>query len=198
MTQRGEPRPRIAAARPVLAAFGPVLAAGVMLAGCNTPQSSYDQLQARYDEMQAANRQLLAENDALKAQLAQQSQATSFTVAADLLFAPGRFDVTPGGQAALNDIAGKLRVLKNKIVVYGYTDDQMPGESLRKQGIKTNIDLSSKRADAVADYLRAHGVDPHLLSAKGRGDSHPVASNASPAGRAKNRRIEIVVEGAAG
>jgi chemotaxis protein MotB len=168
-----------------------------LLAGCVTSQSNYDELQARYEQSQAANRQLRSENEALKAQLTQQTQPNTFTVAADLLFPSGGFDITPNGQAALNDIIGKLKNLKNaKIVVYGYTDSQPVGLALIKQGIKTNLDLSSKRADTVADYLRAHGIDPGILSAKGRGDTHPVAPDGTAAGRAQNRRIEIVVEGA--
>jgi chemotaxis protein MotB len=168
----------------------------LMLAGCVTSQSKYDELQARYDQSQAANRQLRSENATLQAQVVQQTQQNMYTVAADLLFAPGSFEITPNGQAALNDIVGKLRSLKNsKIVVYGYTDNQPVGGSLKKQGIKTNIDLSSKRADVVADYLAGHGVDRNILSAKGRGDAHPVAPNNTAPGRAQNRRIEIVVEG---
>lgn len=169
-----------------------------MLAAC-TPQTNYDDLQARNQQEQAANQKPQANNAPLQSQLTQQpqpAQQNTYTVAADLLFAPGNFDVTPNGRAALDDIAGRLRSVKNsKIVVNGYTDSQGIGDPLRKQGIKTNLDLSSKRADVVADYLRAHGVDPHLLSAKGRGDTHPVAPNNTAAGRARNRRIEIVVEG---
>jgi chemotaxis protein MotB len=166
------------------------------LSGCVASQTSYDELQARYDQSQAANRQLASEKAALQAQLTQQTQQNMFTVAADMLFAPGGFDITPNGQAALNDIAGKLRSLKNsKIVIYGYTDDQPIGPPLKKLGLKTNLDLSSKRADTVADYLRAHGVDPKMISAKGRGDTHPVGPNNTATGRAQNRRIEIVVEG---
>jgi len=169
---------------------------GPLIASCVTPKSDYDQLQARYDQSQAANRQLQSENAALQTQLAQQAQQNMYTVAADLLFAPGGFDITPGGQAALNDIVAKLRGLKNsKIVVYGYTDDEKIGPPLKKQGINTNMDLSSKRADTVADYLRGHGISPTILSAKGRGEIHPAAPNNTPAGRAQNRRIEIVVEG---
>jgi chemotaxis protein MotB len=161
-----------------------------------TPKADYDLLASRYDQAQAANRQLQTENQALQSQLAQQAQQNMYTVAADMLFAPGGFDISPNGQAALNDIIGKLRGLKNsKIVVYGYTDDQRIGPPLRKIGIDTNMDLSSRRADTVADYLRGHGVDPNILSAKGRGETHPVAPNNTPAGRAQNRRIEIVVEG---
>lgn len=178
-----------------LAAVLAVPVVALLLDGC-TPQANYDELQARYNQEQAANQKLAADNAQLQTQLAQQAQQNTYTVAADLLFAAGNFEITPNGQAALNDIAGKLKVLKNsKIVVYGYTDDQGIGESLKKQGIKTNLDLSSKRADAVADYLRAHGVDAKILSAKGRGETHPVAPNNAAAGRAQNRRIEIVVEG---
>ena len=167
----------------------------VIAAGC-TPQANYDELQTRYQQEQAANQKLQTDNAQLQAQLAQQAQENTYTVAADLLFAPGNFDITPNGRAALDDIASKLKLLKNsKIVVYGYTDDQGIGEALKKQGIKTNLDLSSKRADVVADYLRAQGVDPKSLAAKGRGETHPVAPNNSAAGRAQNRRIEIVVEG---
>lgn len=166
----------------------------LLLAGC-TPQANYDKLQTRYQQTEAANQKLQAVNAHLQAELAQPGQ--TYTVAADLLFAPGNFDVTPNGQAALNDIADKLHVLKSgRIVVNGYTDDQGIGESLKKQGIKTNLDLSTKRADVVANYLRTHGVDAKLISAKGHGDTHPVAPNNTAAGRAQNRRIEIVVEGA--
>jgi chemotaxis protein MotB len=188
------PRPAMMRKWPIAALIVPPCA--LLLSGCITAQSNYDDLQARYEQSQAANRQLSSENAALQAQLNQHTQQNTITVAADLLFAPGNFDITPNGQAALNDIAGKLRGLKNsKIVVYGYTDSEPVGPPLKKQGIKTNVDLSSKRADVVVNYLRAHGVDPKILSAKGRGETHPVASNGTPAGRAQNRRIEIVVEG---
>ena len=47
----------------------------------------------------------------------------------------------------------------------------------------------------VVAYLESQGVNPNVISAKGFGDTHPVASNDTPDGRAKNRRIEIVLEG---
>jgi outer membrane protein OmpA-like peptidoglycan-associated protein len=166
-----------------------------LLAGC-MPQADYDQLKARYDQTQAANQKLETENQALQAQLSQQVQQSTYAIAADMLFAPDDFDVTPTGQAALTDIAGRLRGLKRgKIAVYGYTDDQKPGAALKKLGINNNADLSTKRADVVANYLRTHGISANMLSAKGRGETHPIAPNNTPAGRAQNRRIEIVVEG---
>lgn len=188
------PKPRTIRYR--LAGILSVPFCAAVLTGCITTQTNYDELQARYEQSQAANRQLSTENATLQAQLNQQGTQNVYTVSADMLFAPHTFEITRNGQAALNDIAGKLRSLKNsKIVVYGYTDSEPVGPPLKKQGINTNVDLSSKRADVVVNYLRAHGVDPKLLSAKGRGETHPVAPNSTPQGRAKNRRIEIAVEG---
>lgn len=174
----------------------------LLIAGC-TPQSNYDALQQRYEQSQTANQKLESENQALQTQLQQsqqgQNQQNTYTISTDMLFGPHGFVITPGGEAALNDIAARLRGLKSgKIVVYGYTDDEKVGPPLKKLGINSNMELSSKRADVVADYLRSHGVNPALISAKGRAETHPVASNTSAAGRAQNRRVEIVVEGAGG
>jgi chemotaxis protein MotB len=83
-------------------------------------------------------------------------------------------------------------------VVYGYTDDRPVGAALKKKGIVDNLDLSSKRANEVVRYLISKGIDPNILSAKGRGDTHPVAPNTTPKGRAQNRRIEVVVNQPAG
>lgn len=168
------------------------------LEGC-APQSEYDSLQQRYAQTQATNQKLQSENQALQSQLQQnpqgQAQENTYTISADMLFAPASVTLSANGQAALNDIATRLRGVKNRIVVYGYTDDAKTGPTLKKLGINNNMELSSKRADVVADYLRAHGVSPALISAKGRAETQPVAPNDSAAGRAKNRRVEIVVGG---
>jgi len=188
------PKPRIALIVPLCA---------LLLAGCAS-QSDYDTLQQRYAQTQAANQKLESENKVLQTQLqqnqqSQQSQQSTYTMSTDMLFARGGFTITPGGQAALNDVVSRLRNLKTgKIVVYGYTDDEKIGPPLKKMGINSNMELSSKRADVVADYLRSHGVNPSLISAKGRAETHPVAPNSTPAGRAQNRRVEIVVEGPGG
>ena len=82
-----------------------------------------------------------------------------------------------------------------KVVVRGYTDNIGIGPELRREGITTNLDLSSKRADNVVDFLMRKGVDKNLISAQGMGESNPVASNATPDGRAQNRRIEVTLVG---
>ena len=123
------------------------------------------------------------------------SERTLLTMAADLAFPPAGYTLTPAGRAKLDEILPALQILKSaKIVVYGYTDDRPVGRALKAKGIVDNLDLSSKRANEVVRYLLSKGVDPNIISAKGRGGTHPVASNNTPQGRAQNRRIEVMVE----
>jgi chemotaxis protein MotB len=69
------------------------------------------------------------------------------------------------------------------------------GRVLQRQGIPDNLVLSTRRAAAVATFLTEQGVNPNIISAKGFGDTHPVAPNDTPEDRAKNRRIVITVQG---
>jgi chemotaxis protein MotB len=128
------------------------------------------------------------------------SERTLLTLAADLAFPSAGYTLTRAGRARLNAIVPALKGLEPgaKIVVYGYTDNRPVGRALQRKGIVDNLDLSSKRANAVVRYLRSRGVNPNIMSAKGRGETHPVAPNDTPRGRAENRRIEVVVETPAG
>lgn len=67
--------------------------------------------------------------------------------------------------------------------IYGYADSTGPTEY--------NLNLSAKRAQAVVNYLVKKGVAPERLTAKGFGESQPVAPNSTPEGRQKNRRVEL-------
>jgi chemotaxis protein MotB len=69
---------------------------------------------------------------------------------------------------------------------------------LMKLGITSNLILSQKRADDVTQYMISQGVKPSLISAQGFGESNPVASNDTAAGRAQNRRVEITLANASG
>jgi chemotaxis protein MotB len=82
---------------------------------------------------------------------------------------------------------------QNKLVVNGYTDNAPIGPALMQQGVTSNEILSQKRADAVMQYLISQGLNPGLVSAKGYGDTNPVASNTTAHGRAQNRRVEITL-----
>ena len=124
------------------------------------------------------------------------SEQTLLTMAADLAFPSGGYTLTRAGRAKFDEIIPALQGLapSAKVVVYGYTDNQPVGAALRSKGIVDNLDLSSKRANEVVRYLQSKGINPSILSAKGRADTHPVASNDTKQGRAQNRRIELVVE----
>jgi chemotaxis protein MotB len=113
------------------------------------------------------------------------------------LFPEGGYQLSAAGKAELsNNIVPKLTGLQNaKIVVYGYTDNLPVGPQLQRAGINDNLTLSSRRAGDVVTYLVSQGVNPNIISAKGFGDTHPVAPNDTTADRAKNRRIEITVQG---
>jgi flagellar motor protein MotB len=128
------------------------------------------------------------------------SERTLLTMATDLAFPSGGYTLRPGGRAKLNALLPALAGLgpNDKLVVYGYTDDRPVGAALKKMGIVDNLDLSSRRADAVVRYLTSKGINPGIISAKGRGDTHPVAPNDTPKGRHENRRIEVVVESPGG
>jgi chemotaxis protein MotB len=138
------------------------------------------------------------ENNQLKAEIAEAQAQQKFVEAGDQLFPSGGFRLTPAGQAELaTNIAPKLKGLqKAKIVVYGYTDNTPVGPDLAKEGIPDNLILSTRRASEVATFLVQQGVPSSDISVKGFGDTHPVASNDTPQGRAQNRRIEITVQGA--
>ena len=126
-----------------------------------------------------------------QAQLARMQQQDKWVVAGDMLFPEGGYQLSANGKQALNQYVPKLQNLHNaKVVVYGYTDNLPVGPALQRRGIANNIDLSSKRADDVVAYFTSQGVDSNIISAKGFGDTHPVASNDSPQGRSQNRRIE--------
>ena len=161
----------------------------LMLAGC-VSQSSYDALQAQNEQLQTQNQQL-------QAQVAGLQREASFVEAGDLLFPSGGYQLSPAGRAELStNIVPKLTGLQNaKIVVYGYTDNQPVGPQLQRAGINDNLTLSSRRAGEVVTYLVSQGVNPNIISAKGLGDTHPVAPNDTPENQAKNRRIVITVQG---
>jgi chemotaxis protein MotB len=146
--------------------------------------------QSKYSELQAQNQQL-------QQQVTNLQREAQFVEAGDQLFPSGGYQLSSAGQAELSkNIVPKLIGLHDaKVVVYGYTDNQPVGPALKQQGINDNLTLSSRRAGEVVNYLISQGVNPNIISAKGFGETHPVASNDTPEGRAQNRRIVITVQG---
>jgi chemotaxis protein MotB len=146
--------------------------------------------QSKYEELQTQNQQL-------QQQVTNLQKEAQFVEAGDQLFPSGGYQLSQAGQAELSkNIVPKLIGLHDaKVVVYGYTDNQPVGPALKQQGINDNLTLSSRRAGSVVNYLISQGVNPNIISAKGFGETHPVASNDTPECRAQNRRIVITVQG---
>ena len=104
----------------------------------------------------------------------------------DLLFATDSATLRPDLTRDLNAVAASLLKYPNsRVEVIGHTDNT--------GAAAYNQDLSLRRATAVTSILRGAGVPSGRLAAYGRGEDQPVASNLNEAGRAKNRRVEIII-----
>ncbi|WEX11635.1 OmpA family protein [Chelativorans sp. AA-79] len=133
--------------------------------------------------------------DQQEAQLRGQLQGTGVSVTrvgdqivlnmpSNITFATDSSAIQPAFYPTLNSVALVLKKYNQTLVdVYGHTDSTGSYEH--------NMQLSQRRAAAVADYLVAQGTDGRRFAVIGQGPSQPVASNATPEGRAQNRRVEI-------
>jgi outer membrane protein OmpA-like peptidoglycan-associated protein len=108
----------------------------------------------------------------------------------DVLFDTGKYSLKPGAREKLAKVAGLLRAYPAlNIEVGGYTDNVGSDEM--------NQTLSENRAGSVRDYLVQQGVLTNSVSARGFGNTLPVASNDNSSGRQQNRRVELLVSGEA-
>lgn len=110
-----------------------------------------------------------------------------------ILFDSGKSEIKPEGLVVLGKVIEILKSVNDKAIrIEGHTD-AMPITGSLAQRYPTNWELSAARAINVARYLQKQAIDPATLSAAGFGEFKPVADNTTPEGRAKNRRIEIVL-----
>jgi outer membrane protein OmpA-like peptidoglycan-associated protein len=108
----------------------------------------------------------------------------------DVLFDTGKYSLKSGAREKLAKVAGILLAYPGlNIEVGGYTDN------VGSDGM--NQKLSESRASSVRDYLVREGVSPNSVTAKGFGETQPVTSNDTSAGRQQNRRVELLVSGEA-
>jgi chemotaxis protein MotB len=138
--------------------------------------------------------------EAMKAELASKQVALkelegrlTLTMVESILFDSGKADVKEHGKATLDKVADVLKTAQDQdIIVAGYTDNVQIAGRLAKV-YPTNWELSAARAISVVKILMAAGVDPKFLCASGFSEYRPVADNTTPEGRAKNRRMEIIL-----
>ena len=110
-----------------------------------------------------------------------------------ILFDSGQAEVKPEGLAVLKRVVEILMTVMDKVIrIEGHTDNIPIAGALAKR-YPTNWELSAARALNVTRYLEKEGIDPSILSAAAFGEYQPVAENDTPGGRAKNRRIAIIL-----
>lgn len=122
------------------------------------------------------------------ARVKEESRGTVITLDGSVLFVSGKSELLPIAQKKLDDVAKALNDVdeSQKVVIEGHTDSN--GDDA------FNLTLSQQRADSVRTYLVSRGVKADRITASGKGETQPLATNATPEGRANNRRVEIIIQ----
>lgn len=142
--------------------------------------TSAQRAQARLDARTAQLNKLKGE---LNAKQTSRGTMVSF---GDVLFDLDRAELKPGAMGNVQNLAGFLQQNpERKVIIEGYTDSS--------GSASYNQSLSERRADAVRMALLSQGVSPERVTTRGYGKEYPVSSNATPAGRAMNRRVEVTI-----
>lgn len=158
-------------------------------------ESAEQQAQQAQQQAQAAQQQTAQMRERLRQQLnaVLQTHETArglIVNMSDVLFDFNKYTLKPEAREKLAKVSGILLAYPDlKLQVEGYTDNIGSDEYNQK--------LSEERADAVRDYLVTQGVQQPNITAQGYGKTHPVADNSTNAGRAQNRRVQLVVSGQA-
>jgi len=124
-----------------------------------------------------------------KIQIRSDADSITISLADNLLFDSGSADLKPGSQDVLLQVAQALAGLPNEMRIEGHTDN-VPVNS---QDFATNWELSAARASRVLRFLREQGGLTNELFLAGFAETHPIGDNATPEGRALNRRADIVI-----
>jgi outer membrane protein OmpA-like peptidoglycan-associated protein len=147
--------------------------------------------QARAEQADAARKEAEDAQKQLAELQAKQTDRGMVLTLGDVLFDTAQATLKPGAGAVLDRVAGFLKENEGtKVLIEGHTDS--------RGGDEYNMQLSQRRALAVADGLAFRGVDRGRVEAVGRGKTLPVASNDTAAGQQQNRRVELVFSDASG
>jgi chemotaxis protein MotB len=161
-------------------------AASVQVSAAQQEQANFEALQRELNEYAAKH------GFAKSVHVAIEQRGLAIRVLTDsLLFASGSAALESQGQPLLTEIAALLNIDHvHPIAVEGNTDN-VP---ISGGAFPSNWELSTARASSVVRFLIAKGVDSQRLSAVGYAEQRPIATNSTPAGRALNRRVEIVLQ----
>jgi chemotaxis protein MotB len=170
------------------------------LAGC-VPQSQYNQevqqvQQLKYMDQtyRQLNQNLQSEVSSDQVEIKQLQNRLRVTMVDDILFPEGGWELNEKGRSTLSKVVPSLQDLSGKqISIEGYTDN-LPIEGPLRERFPTNWELSAARSAQVVRFLQDQGINPGELAVVGMGQYHPIASNDTAQGRAKNRRIDILIQ----
>ncbi|WP_437914602.1 OmpA family protein [Sorangium sp. So ce302] len=148
--------------------------------------------EARAAQMRDLASRFQAMVDGGKVRVGLRAGQLAIEVPSDALFDGARAELKPRGRAVLDEVATALRAVPDwKFQVAAYTDDDR--KRMKGAAFRSSWDLSAARAAAVVERLVARGMSPERLSAVGHGEFRPLGPNDTAAGRARNRRVEILV-----
>lgn len=108
------------------------------------------------------------------------------TMPGDISFMSGSADINPANYQALTVIANEVKTNNMTMMITGHTDNT--------GSVALNDSLSKARANSVASYMYAQGIPFGAVKTEGLSMHQPIASNATPDGRARNRRVEIILQ----
>ncbi len=163
------------------------------LARSKTHEAERNALEARLakDKAAAAVLTVQALADELETLKAEKTERGMVLTLGDVLFNTDESNLKPGAEKTLDRLAAFLADNPDRnLLIEGHTDSRGDREY--------NEDLSYRRANAVRTALIGRGIAPARMAAKGLGESYPVATNDTNAGRQENRRVEIVISDKAG
>jgi outer membrane protein OmpA-like peptidoglycan-associated protein len=150
-------------------------------------QSELEKIRQQAAQNEAEARRLRMENELARiAATKREARGFVVTLSSGVFFDTGKTTLKKGAQATLKRIADQLKTDdKIKVTIEGHTDSV--GTEAKNQ------ELSEKRAQAVRDFLVSAGVPADRVTAVGRGEAQPIATNKTAAGRQQNRRVELVI-----
>lgn len=181
-----------------------ILSVSMVLSGCTlifqkgrrSDVEKISQLKSKLTDLERAKAELESrlqneiDDDEVNVEMLDKGLVITFV--SEVLFNSGKADLRSNSLEKLNKVASVLKTTVSdlNVGIEGHTDN-VP---IKYSGWKSNWELSTARALSVLHYLiDTEGISPNRLSATGYGEFQPVASNATSAGKQKNRRVEIVI-----
>ena len=164
---------------------------GLLASEVSLSRQTIEELQRQIDEQQKTPGQASGFGDELDVSFDAQEGTITVTLPNEIIFASGMATLLKSTSSELDHIRSVLdeKYSGRRIDVVGHTDS----DPIKKSKWNDNWELSSQRALTVLRYLVKQGISEDKICAVGQGASLPRASNATSGGKAKNRRVEIVV-----